>query len=93
MGKDNITRDANIHIRARNADLSRIDEAAQQLGESRSEFLLEGGRERADKVLRDQTVFELPADRWAAFMVELERPPADNPGLRDLFSRRAPWEA
>ena len=93
MSKGHVNRETNIHIRAREIDRVLFDEAAQHLGESRSEFLIEGGRERAEKALRDKLVFDVPADKWAAFLAELERAPEDNPSLRDLLNRRAPWEA
>ena len=90
---DDATREANIHIRTRPADRDLIDRAAAQLGKSRSEFVIETMRREASDVLLDQTVFQLDAKRFKAFIAELDRPPPDNPKLRALFNRKAPWEA
>ena len=85
-------RDAVMPIRVRREDRDLIDRAAEQLGKSRSEFVLETVRREAQTVLADQTVFHLDAKQWKAFMAALDAPPKDNPGLRDLFSRKAPWD-
>lgn len=86
------TRDAVMPIRIRREDRDLIDRAAEQLGKSRSEFVLETAKREAQTVLADQTVFHLDAKQWKAFMAAIEAPPKDNPGLRDLFSRIAPWD-
>jgi uncharacterized protein (DUF1778 family) len=87
------TREANIHVRARPADRDLIDRAAAQLGKSRSEFVIETMRREAQEVLLDQTIFHVDAKTWKAFVAELDRPPRDNPRLRALMHRKAPWEA
>lgn len=84
-------RETNIHIRARVADRELIDRAAEVLGKSRSDFVLDTVRREAEEVLREQRVFELDADQWKSFMDALDKPPKSNPRLRDLFSRKAPW--
>ena len=85
-------RDAVMPIRVRREDRDLIDRAAEQLGKSRSEFVLETAKREAQTVLADQTVFYLDAKQWKAFMAALDAPPKDNPRLRDLFSRKAPWD-
>jgi uncharacterized protein (DUF1778 family) len=89
---DDALREANIHIRARTTDRDLIDRAAAQLGKSRSEFVIETMRREAQEVLLDQTVFRVDAKTFKAFLAELDRPPHDNPRLRALFQRKAPWE-
>jgi uncharacterized protein (DUF1778 family) len=90
---DDATREANIHIRARSVDRDLIDRAAAQLGKSRSEFVIETMRREAQEVLLDQTIFKVDAKTFKAFLAELDRAPRDNPKLRALFERKAPWEA
>jgi uncharacterized protein (DUF1778 family) len=86
------TREANIHVRARTTDRDLIDRAAAQLGKTRSEFVIETMRREAQEILLDQTVFHMDAKTWKAFIAELDRPPRENPRLRALMQRKAPWE-
>jgi uncharacterized protein (DUF1778 family) len=86
------SRETNIHIRAHLADRTLIDQAAQARGQTRSEFVLDAARQQAEEVLRDQRVFNLDADGWAAFMQALEQPPTENPRLAKLLARKEPWE-
>lgn len=41
----------------------------------------------------DQRLFIATPQQEKALLDILDRPAADNPGLRDLFDRLAPWEA
>ena len=85
-------RDTNIPIRARAEDRELIDRAARMLGKTRSEFMLETAKREAETVLADQRVFHLDSKQWNQFMAALDKPPKDNPRLRDLIRRKAPWE-
>lgn len=91
MDRSNVSRDAKFQIRARPLDLDVIDAAADRLGKSRSEFVMETARQRAEDVLRDQSVFYLDDASWQTFTAALDKPPADNPGLKKLFATKAPW--
>lgn len=86
------TRETNIHIRAIMADRDLIDRAAEVVGKSRSEFVMDTMKREAEEVLREQRVFQLDATAWRGFMTELEKAPKDNPKLRALMARKAPWE-
>lgn len=57
-----------------------------------TEFLLDRGLQAAFDTLADRRVFVLDEAQWAAFEAALNAPPKDNPGMRDLLSRRPPWE-
>jgi uncharacterized protein (DUF1778 family) len=86
------TRDIAINLRARAADRELIDRAAQAQGKTRSEFMLEAARERAQQVLVDQTFFQLDAKAFRRFARLLEAPPQSSRKLVDLLRRKAPWE-
>jgi uncharacterized protein (DUF1778 family) len=86
------SRQSNIHIRAREADRDLIDKAAARLGKTRSEFIVETMRREATEVLQDEQHFVLSPQAWTAFIAELDRPPQDNPWLRELLNRKAPWD-
>ncbi len=79
-------------IRASAEDRGLIDRAAKALGKSRSAFMVDTARREAQDVLMDQTHFVLDTKQWDAFIAELEKAPKDNPRLRELMARKAPWE-
>lgn len=87
------TRDININIRAKRAQRDLIDQAAELLGKSRSDFMLETACREAEDVLLDQRVFVLDAEAFAKFQALLDASPADNPKLRKLMATKAPWES
>ncbi len=78
----------NLRVAARDDVLLR--QAADLAGESLSEFLVESGRERAERLLADRTRFVLSEDDWAAFAEALDRPAQADPALVELFRRRRP---
>ena len=86
------TRDININIRAKRTQRDLIDQAAELLGKTRSDFMLETACREAEDVLLDQRVFVLDAEAFAKFQALLDAPPADNPKLRKLMATKAPWE-
>ena len=85
-------RDAAINLRALPQQRDLIDQAAELLGKSRSDFMLEAACERAQAVLLDQVFFNLDADRFRQFTALLDAPSAPNPGLERLMTVRVPWE-
>lgn len=85
-------RDININIRAQRNQRDLIDQAAQILGKTRSDFMLETACREAADVLLDQRVFVLDAAAFAKFQAVLDAPPPDNPRLRALLATKAPWE-
>ena len=62
----------NIRARARQRDL--IDQAADRLGRSRSDFMLEAACQKAEDVLLDQTFFAVDASTFAKFQALLDDP-------------------
>lgn len=75
-----------INIRAKAGQRDLIDQAAQRLGRSRSEFMLEAACSKAEDVLLDQTFFALEADAFARFQAMLDAPPEVNERLRRFLS-------
>jgi uncharacterized protein (DUF1778 family) len=82
------SRRVNLRMRARDDALFR--RAAETAEETLSEFLVESGRERAERLLADRTRFTLPEEQWTAFTAALDRPPVADPALVDLFRRPRP---
>ena len=81
-----------ISIRAKAGQRDLIDQAADRLGRSRSDFMLEASCRQAEDVLLDQTYFALDAKSFAAFQALLDKPPAPTDRLRRTLKARAPWE-
>jgi uncharacterized protein (DUF1778 family) len=78
----------NLRVAARDDELFR--RAAAVADESLSEFLVESGRERAERLLADRTRFVLSEADWIAFTKALDRPAQADPALVALFQRPRP---
>jgi uncharacterized protein (DUF1778 family) len=70
-----------------------LTQAAAAANKSLTEFLVDRGLHAAFETLADRRTFVLDDEHWHAFVAELDRPPADNPRLRQLLHRRPSWEA
>ena len=81
-----------ISIRAKAGQRDLIDQAADRLGRSRSDFMLEAACRQAEDVLLDQTYFALDAKSMTAFQSMLDQPPAPTDRLRRTLRARAPWD-
>lgn len=86
------TRDININIRAQRRQRDLIDQAAELLGKTRSDFMLETACREAEDVLLDQRILTLDAETFQKFQAMLDAPPSENPRLRKLMATQASWE-
>lgn len=86
---DNKTTPLNIRIRQEQRSL--IERAAATLDKTVSDFVREAALREAINALLDRTVFQLDAEVWAKFNAALDTPPASNPRLQDLMSRKPVW--
>ena len=80
----------NIRAKARQRDL--IDLAAERLGRSRSEFMLDAACREAEDVLLDQAFFSVNAGTFAKLQALMEQPLPPTDKLRRLLKTKAPWE-
>jgi uncharacterized protein (DUF1778 family) len=80
----------NIRAKARQRDL--IDQAAERLGRSRSDFMLEASCRAAEDVLLDQTYFGVSESTYAEFQALLDAPPQATDRLRRTLSAKSPWD-
>jgi len=90
--EERTSRDVSINLRASRQQRSLIDRAADAVGKSRSEFMLEAARREAESVLLDRRYFELDADAFNAFRERLDAPPKADARLRRLVREKAPWD-
>lgn len=89
---DRAMRDASINLRASQHQKALIDRAAESLGKTRSDFMLEAACREAESVLLDRRYFALDAAAFDEFVAALDAAPSDNPRLRRLLTDKAPWE-
>jgi len=68
-----------------------IDQAAEMLGKTRSDFMLEVACREAESVLLDHRFLFLPAEQYDQFLAALDAPVKDNPALKRLMARKTPW--
>ena len=80
----------NIRAKARQRDL--IDQAAERLGRSRSDFMLHAACREAEDVLLDQAFFTVDSGTFAKFQKLLDKPLPATDKLRRLLKAKAPWE-
>lgn len=84
------TKNQRVHLRVAARDDELFRTAAAAANESLSEFLVESGRERAERLLADRTGYVLSPARWREFVVALDRAPREIPELVKLFRRPRP---
>lgn len=79
-----------INLRGSADQKALIDRAAQRLGKSRTEFVLDTMREASENVLLDQRLFIVEASVLDAFEAALDKPPEPNDELRRTLVTPAP---
>ncbi|MCX7098965.1 MAG: DUF1778 domain-containing protein [Methylococcales bacterium] len=86
------TLSVSINIRAKTKQRDLIDQAADRLGRSRSDFMLEAACREAEDVLLDQAFFTVDDGTFAKFQALLDNPLPPNDKLRRLLKTKAPWD-
>lgn len=81
-----------INIRAKIRQRDLIDLAAERLGRSRSEFMLDAACRQAEDILLDQTFFMVDIDTFKKFQALLDKPLPATDKLRRLLKTKAPWD-
>jgi uncharacterized protein (DUF1778 family) len=79
-----------IDLRVEERDRELFVLAAEELRESMTQFLVESGRERAERLLADRTRFSVDDKGWRKLQAALDRPAQVKPELVELFSRGRP---
>ena len=92
ISRERAGRSETINLRASQKQKLLIDRAAELLGRTRSDFMLETACREAETVLLDGRYFGLSPDAFKRFTAMLDKPPASNPKLRRLLQTKAPWE-
>lgn len=84
------TKDQRVNLRINESDRALFDRAASERSQTLTQFLVESGRERAERLLADRRNFAIGDEDWQALMDAMDRPAKANPRLVDLFSRSKP---
>jgi uncharacterized protein (DUF1778 family) len=92
MPKTQTKEAVSINIRAKSKQRDLIDQAADRLGRSRSDFMLEAACREAEDVLLGQAFFTVDEGTFAKFQALLDQPLPPTDKLRRLLKTKAPWE-
>lgn len=81
-----------INIRAKSRQRDLIDQAAERLGRSRSEFMLDAACRHAEDVLLDQTFFAVDDKAFEKLRALISEPLPATDRLHRLLKTKAPWD-
>ena len=81
-----------VNMRIKPATRNLIDRAAETLGKTRTDFMLEASERRAEEVLLDRTIFTVSAEAYAEYLARLDAPTQLNERLKRTMSTKAPWD-
>jgi uncharacterized protein (DUF1778 family) len=87
-----VTRSARLGLRATPEQEKVLRRAADVSRKSLTDFILDSACLAAEHTLLDQRLFMVSGAQYQALLDLLDQPEKDNPGLQELFSRKAPWE-
>lgn len=79
-----------LNLRIEKDDEALFKQAALVHRESLTQFLVESGRERAERLLADRTSFSVDSDAWQEIATAMDQPAKAHPKLSKLFSRPRP---
>ena len=79
-----------LNLRIEKEDEALFKRAAGVHRESLTQFLVESGRERAERLLADRTSFRVDPAAWQEIVTAMDRPAKAQPQLAKLFSRPRP---
>lgn len=86
-------RSSRLGLRATAQQETVLRRAAEVAHKSLTDFVLDSACQAAEQTLLDQRLFMVSSGQYQALMDLLDQPEQSNSGLRDLFSRKAPWDA
>lgn len=83
-------KDQRLNLRIEEQDRALFDRAARARRESLTQFLVESGRERAERILADRTSFPVGPKELEQLLAAMDRPAQVRPDLAALFTRARP---
>jgi uncharacterized protein (DUF1778 family) len=82
-----------LNIRIKSEERGLIDRAAQAVGKTRTDFMLEAARRAAEDALLERTFFSADPTAYEQFLKRLDAAPQPNDRLRRTLTTKAPWDA
>ncbi len=82
-----------LNFRIKPAVRNMIDRAAELVGKTRTDFMIDASEQRAADILMDRATLSVDQAAYDAFLAQLDAPPAPNERLRRTMSGKAPWDA
>ena len=86
------SRSARVGLRSSEAQVIVLRRAAEVAHKSLTDFILDSACLAAEQTLLGQRLFMATGNDHQALLDLLDRPARSNAGLKDLFSRTAPWD-
>jgi uncharacterized protein (DUF1778 family) len=90
--RDVTAKSTNINLRVAPTQRDLIDRAAQSVGKTRTEFILDVATREAEQTLLDQHLFFLQDEVRDAFIAALDAPVRASKKLRKLLTTDASWD-
>jgi uncharacterized protein (DUF1778 family) len=81
-----------LNMRIKPATRNLIDRAAELLGKTRTDFMLEASERRAEEVLLDRTIFTVSPEVYEEYLARLDAPAKPNDRLKRTMTTKAPWD-
>ena len=81
-----------LNMRIKPATRNLIDRAAELLGKTRTDLMLEASERRAEEVLLDRTIFTVSPEIYAEYLARLDAPAQPNERLVRTMSTKSPWD-
>ena len=92
IAKRTAKKSARLGLRATPEQEAVLRRAAEACHKSLTQFIMDSACQAAEQTLLDQRVFMVSGKTYQQFLDLLDRPAEDNIGLKDLFSKTAPWD-
>ena len=92
MGQARTSKRETLNLRIKPAERGLIDRAAQSLGKTRTDFVLDAARRAAEEALLDRAILTASPKAYADFLARLDEPPRPNARLRKTIKTPAPWD-
>ena len=80
----------NLRVPAQTRDL--FDAAAEAVGKTRTQFVVDSARTQAMDVLLDKRIFKLNEIAFKEFCSVLDSPAQPTQKLKELLASKSPWE-